>query len=181
MKSFLGATMNKNNFAKIIPEEFLKEGATVREGNKEAKLRETTITGLTDPFQIIIDDGRGAFTRFLKFGDNSGGIQKVCDAILFSNDDNALQPIFVELKSSLKEEDDVRLKMKGTDAILHYYLKILKTFYKLDTSMQEPYRVFLYYSDKSRKRNKKVKEGIVLYRCPVTNGGQISLQGIRKS
>lgn len=178
--------MNKSCFAKIIPDGFLKEGSTVEEDNVAAKLREITITGLTDPFQIIIDDSNGAFTRFLRSGDNSGGIQKVCDAILFSNNNNKLQPIFVELKSSSGQINDVILKMNGTNAILHYYRKILEIFYNIDTSMEKPLCVLLYFSDRGRKRVKDVKDGDneddrVLYICPVADKSRISLQGIRNS
>lgn len=72
--------------------------------------------------------------------------------------------------------------MKGTDAILHYYLKILKNFYNLATNMHEPYRV-LFYLGREQKRDKEVEKRKDLYiRWPVENDGDsIPFEEIRNA
>ena len=178
--------MTKADFEKIVKTRYLKDDAKIEEKTEGAKLKSVEILDVKEPFQVIIDDGCGPFTRFLQSGEGSNGIQKVCDSMLFFDEEEKLRPVFVELKSSEPyDTKEIKMKMKGSRAILCYYLKILKIFHTSDVdSMEQPYHVLLYHRDKSRKRSKRSKkseknqDNKELYKHPVENEGRISLRAI---
>ncbi|MGK7940174.1 MAG: hypothetical protein AB4062_08510 [Crocosphaera sp.] len=148
--------INKKYEIPLIPINSKNNSVIIKETKPDAKLKRVEITGFysENTYAFTLDKDEKLKTISKYFASSEENINKVCDAIIFTNLNQKDYVFFCELKSEKPQVKDYMVQYQNSTLFIDYLINILNNFY-LQEYQIKPIKKYILFDTKKQevKRN----------------------------
>jgi hypothetical protein len=107
----------------------------IKETDRSSSLKEVIVHGLNDVLFIKLDN-KGIQNQYLQ-ENNTIGINKRCDALLFFEKNNLNNLVLCELKSTTPKAIEYEKQLVNSKLIFEYFIKLASKFYHTEIKLDK--------------------------------------------